>query len=203
LLIIIFAANYYSGGQIAPVKAVAGEFTTWVAMISTMAILYGVVTLIVWRGRTVVSDAPFRDKVSSISFFVVFAIASVAMLLLPGAASNQTFTNYYTLTIGVAATCITALRYAGHFYATYRMFSRVRSIESIALFGSFTLSLLASSSFTVYLWPPMASIGVWIMNVPHVAASRAATISLGIGGVMMGMRALVLKERGIIEAEMR
>lgn len=197
----LFNARYYTG--IKEIGFYSDTLTRFATIIATVAGLYGTATLLVMRANVLRSQTtPFHNKISSISFYVTFFTVVVLILALPKGRSDPKFTNWYALTIGIVSTCTVALRYSGHLYATYRMFTRIRSIDAIALFASFALTLLRTSSLFIYFWPPITSIGDWIYTYPHVAASRACTIAAAVGGAVMGIRALFMKEPAIIESEL-
>jgi hypothetical protein len=44
-------------------------------------------------------------------------------------------------------------------------------------------------------------IAEWIKATPNTAAQRAALLAAAVGGIVLGIRALVMRETGLIEAE--
>ena len=54
--------------------------------------------------------------------------------------------------------------------------------------------------FRFYL-PALGPVGLWIAQVPHAAAHRAGLIGAAVGAIIVGIRALVWKEPGLMEVE--
>jgi hypothetical protein len=82
-----------------------------------------------------------------------------------------------------------------------RTFFRIRTIESAAFFAAWILTYFRETSSLVTFFPPFLSIGDWIMAVPHNAVMRAALVVAATGSTVLGVRAIVFREPGLVEAE--
>jgi hypothetical protein len=81
--------------------------------------------------------------------------------------------------------------------------SRITSFEVFCLWITAILTVMGSTTALVAIWPPFNDIRIWIYMVPDRAARIAATGAAAIGGIILGVRALVGKEPGLVEMEFR
>jgi hypothetical protein len=78
---------------------------------------------------------------------------------------------------------------------------RVANIETLIMFIVALFTFLREASFIVYLAPWTSQVGLWMMDTFHVAAQRAALGAAAVGTVALSIRALVMREPGLIETE--
>lgn len=84
--------------------------------------------------------------------------------------------------------------------ATHRAF-RAKNRESIFMILASAIVILKNSPLVIKYFPFFSDLGMWIFNVPSVAAYRGIRIGFGIGIVALGIRVLIGKEVGYLGHE--
>lgn len=116
-----------------------------------------------------------------------------------GGTTSVTFRFWYTFIIAYAAGGMYTA-WVHHPYNSYRYF-RFTSVESGLMFLAWLFISFRELSSIVAVWPPFYDIGTWIEGVPNTAAQRAMLATTGLGAIVLGIRALVGREPGMIEVE--
>jgi hypothetical protein len=71
----------------------------------------------------------------------------------------------------------------------------------VILFIFFFFTFVRGIPAIIALWPPLYDIAYWIETVPAMSVIRTFVVSAAIGTIIMGVRVLVTRERGIMELE--
>lgn len=82
--------------------------------------------------------------------------------------------------------------------AVYRVL-RLRSMETVVLSFCGIAFILRSIPLFVSYVPGLMELGDWVAGAPSMAGTRAATLTASIGGLVVGIRALIGKETATIE----
>ena len=184
-----------------PLTDLKNSATAWVTIVANVATLYGITTLLILHVRRLTkAEQQLRQRFPSIVTLATMALF-IAVSLIYGGYQSELFQFLYLEALSIVGLNMIALKYSGHFFATYRSFTRHMSWEAVLFFVSWFISVARNVSLLIYLFPWLAPIADWIYLVPNVAALRAATLAAAVGTVMVGLRALIMRERGIIETE--
>jgi hypothetical protein len=188
-----------------PLDAAKNELISVNNTVMLMTQLFGVVTLLLWRGRSLYRrTGTLTQRISNVVFWATY----IAFLILGVAAdpvklhAGATYRTVYLATVATLTTTATGFKFVHHTFWTFRLFSSVASLESAVLFLTWLLTYLRELPFFVYLFPPFALIGDWIEMFPFAAASRALLLSTAVGACIIAARALVGREPGLIDMEM-
>jgi hypothetical protein len=84
--------------------------------------------------------------------------------------------------------------------AAYRAF-RLRSLEASILLFVGALMLLGRAPIGGVVWEGFPNIATWLLNVPNTAGTRAITIGIAIGAILLAIRQLMGVERGYLGPE--
>ena len=84
--------------------------------------------------------------------------------------------------------------------AAYRAF-RLRSLEASILLLVGALMLLGRAPVGGAMWEGFPNIATWLLNVPNAAGTRAITIGIAIGAILLAVRQLMGVERGYLGPE--
>jgi hypothetical protein len=175
----------------------------WSVIISAVAMLYGQIVLFLMRSRRLITKkgnkkSLFNDATFFGTFVIVFALGAA----LPGGQSNPTYANIFQ-TITLIETGIISLRCVYHVWTSFRVFSRVSSAESIAFMIAWFITSLRELTSAVAIMPQLTPMADWLLMVPNMAVTRTIIAAAGIGSIVLGIRALVGREPGLIELEVR
>jgi len=209
----LIVLSVFAGILIAQYFAVAGtpldpaqkEFLSVNNTVMLMTQLFGLSTLLLWRGRSIYRRTGKRTQaVSNVVFwltYIFFVLLGVAAdpVKLHGGALYRTV---YLATVAVLTSTATGFKFVHHAFWTFRLFAAVSSLESAVLFLTWLLTYLRELSLPVYLFPPMAFIGDWIELYAFAAASRALLLSTAVGACIIAARSLVGREPGLVDMEM-
>lgn len=200
LFILIIIAAYFINYQ--PLTAVSDELTAWGNAAAAFAIIFSDFTILFIYGRRLMQR---REKKLTYNAAVVYA----SFLFFIGLALSQPkltaaplYVLYYTVVLGQIGTGTGVLKGAYYAYATLRVFPRWRTPEIFILFLTFVVVVFRQLTLTAVLYPPIVTIGDWIMTIPYGAAERGALLAMGVASIVTALRAIAGKEPGLIEAEM-
>jgi hypothetical protein len=76
-------------------------------------------------------------------------------------------------------------------------------LEAAVMVIAVLFSMFRNSTLLVYFWPPFYDVGVWIETVIATTVIRAFVTAAAVGTVVLTIRALVGREPGLIELEVR
>jgi len=185
--------------QITPIKVVLVE---WFTMIMPWTIILGYVTFITFHVKRISTLKERRDRNFYISLITIltaaflFAIAFTTPMLQKGGLFKLIFeytggylSGFYHVSVWLAFA-----------WGIYR-FMRPKSLEWIAFIVTFLLYSFKEIPVFPALIPQLTPIGLWVEAVVSKGGVRWALVSTAITAVAIGLRIILMKERGIIEEE--
>jgi hypothetical protein len=198
----IFIVEYFLPYNV-PLADLTKELTLWGTILYSCSLLYGITILVMTMIRRAIRRRSgkftgFRAVAMSATCLgtaVVFTILALAT----GGTTSTTFRFWYTYIIAYAAGGFYSA-WVHHPYNSYRYF-RFTSIASSMMFIAWLFISFRELSFFVALWPTFYDIGTWIETVPNTAAQRAMLATTGLGAIVIGIRAILGREPGMIEVE--
>lgn len=193
-----FLIEYFA--DITAITGVKSEITLWGTIVSGFMLIFGAVLLI--RHHTMqlaVRNVSQREKILSVIFFVSFLAFLLIGFSTPERTSGTNYQWIYQNMYRPAGTAITALCFWWCIYGGYKVFT-IRSLESAAIgFGAVIYMLRLLPIGPVFV-PPLAPFADWLLSTINVGATRGGTLAVGAGSLVLGMRTLLGKETGALEA---
>jgi len=199
----VFIVEYFLI-PIDPLKALKDELLAWGVNMSAVAIIFGQVMLLIWHGR-VLSRAGERKETRRRLFesgvfvggFIAFGLLALSD---PKTISGDLFTALYLAFVMKFSQGIGSCGWPAQVNAVFRMF-KVTSLETLTIATVYIVTWLRYlTAFTAFV-PGIVPVVDWIIAVPHAAAQRAGLIGSAVGAIIIGIRALVGKEPGLMEYE--
>jgi len=175
------------------------QLDLWGTIILATVFLFGYTFSVIGRVRSLnkARHNPFnKTTFASVVVLVVFAIF-VLVILTQGISSRM-----YSLLYQYLPGYVTPTGFHGYYdlYLLYRLF-RFSDIYVILYFGVVIFRFLTDISVVSYYFPILYDMRQWIEYVPHNAAYQATLFAGGVGLIILGVRALVGREPGLIELE--
>lgn len=195
----IFLVEYF----VVPIKeltAVKNELLAWSVNMSAFALIFGQFMLIARYGRILRARSDRRRILESVVFFGSFAVLGILGLVDPKNVSGDLFNLWYSAIIVQFAFGLGNSQWPVQVNAVFRMF-KVTSPETLVIVSVYVITLLRFLSVFTANVPAINPVFDWIVAIPHSAANRAALIGAGVGAIVVGMRALIGKEPGLMEYE--
>jgi hypothetical protein len=184
-----------------PLENLASTLLNWGNIVTAFTILYSFTTLILMHLNQIRKSQPGkRRSIFKSVLIVVFIIIYLAVGLIYGTGKGP----YNELIIGTVGfiSGVYAMEWAAHYFTPYRAL-RITSPETAVLFLCFIITTLREMTVISFLFPGVEPLGDWVAAVPAMAVNRAALAAAGVGTLVLGIRALVGREPGIIEMEMQ
>lgn len=184
--------------DIPPVKAAAEQVSTLVLTIVAMATFVGVISIVQVHGKRI------QRRTSGWAFSIIVVLLAAVMILtgLPfdefglgvdNVIFQYLFTNALTPLGGTMYSIIAFFITS----AAFRAF-RLKNVESGIVLIAGTLMVMSNAPIFVNAFPPFATIGLWIRNVPNMATMRAIMIGAALGAISLAIRTLMGIERGYL-----
>lgn len=198
----IFIAEYFVSYE--PLRSLKEELTTWSTIISLFVLLYGNVVVFIMNSRRLATRRT-RGKdmfksvcfIGSAAFFAIIAFASG-----PKFTSGALFTLVWTVIYGTMGIGIALGSHTFFTWHAIRRLISVTSLDAIVLLVSTVFSLFSYMTSLSVVFPQLLAIADWIKAIPNTASQRSALAAAAVGGIILGVRAIVGKEPGLIEREM-
>lgn len=197
-LVVFFLIEYFV--DITAITGIKSEITLWGTIVSGFMLIFGAVLL----GKhhfmqLAVRNVGQREKILSVIFFVSFLAFILIGFSTPQRTSGTNYQWIYQNMYRPAGTAITALCFWWCIYGGYKTFT-IRSWESASIgVGAVIYMLRLLPIGPVYI-PPLAPFADWLLSTINVGATRGGTLAVGAGSLVLGMRTLIGKETGAIEA---
>lgn len=172
----------------------SNEFMLWGVILSAFAYFVGLVSLTIFHIRHIMKRT--RGKWYLNAYLVVMLWFWIIFGLVFTSSSNQWqwfMDNLYNAvenaTYSLSAFFI--------FSAAYRAF-RVKNVDATLLLVVGIICMLRNVPLGNALFPSVAPLADWLINVPGMAAQRGLTISIGVGLAMFSFRILIGRERAAL-----
>lgn len=199
---IIIAEHFLAPVELTIIKE---ELVRWGVICSLMALLYAHVVLILSRIRTITRKGiSFKHKWRAIVLLAVTLFFVIIALTDPRLTANPLFTLLFANTVALSYYGMALGHHILFTWAAIKKLQRIINVDTLIMLITFTVTVAAEGmTMMPALWHPIGDLGVWIKTVPNMIGQRSAVAAAGIGAIILGLRALIGKEPGIIEVEVK
>jgi hypothetical protein len=184
--------------DIPPLQVVANNTQTAVLIIVALATFVGVISIIQVHGRRVQRQGdgwPFSAIV--VAFTVLMAISGLPLPEIGLGTSNSSYLFMFNnMQIPLSGTMYSILAFFIT-SAAVRAF-KARNVEASIVLIAGTLQLMSNAPYFIDTVPILASVGLWIRNVPNMATMRGVMIGAALGAIALAVRTLMGIERGYL-----
>jgi hypothetical protein len=180
-----------------PLTIVKNELSLWLTIIASFTFFIAAITLVIRYARSLTGAREGTGMMYAIEFFVIF-VAYIGVALLMGGVSGDSYKWLYTNIHGNLSQAVWVFYVFLEPWAAYKAF-QMRSKEAIilAITGLTYILYLAPSIPAVV--PAIGTFADWIVNVPASGGARGAIITMGVGALLLSLRMLSGKEKGIVD----
>ena len=201
-IILLNIFGYYFGAAVPVLKTLSSTTKSWSSIITSWVLIYTYVVLLVWhvrrltRGQQTIGRRAFVESLCMVGIFVAILLYGLGTAGV-NAASDSNF-------ILIMSYLAFAGRSSQHWlHDGYASFRRVLAVNLDT--AVFLIAYLSGMAYQIpaiqAVLPQIETIAVWFEDVPAKAVQRGGFISMAMFGMMMVIRALTLKEPGLIELE--
>lgn len=175
----------------------ANVVSSWAVIILTLSVPLGVTYLVLFHYRNI------RRRTPRQWYFSVWTMVVMVLFIVTGIVLTPSHAIYKILFVNLIQPITTSM-FAGYMFfitrATYRSI-KLRNVEAGLLLISAIIVMLMLAPAGPLIWPPVETIGVWILLVPTQAAIRGIVIGVALGAIILGLRTLLGWETGYLGAE--
>ena len=201
-IILLNIFGYYFGAAVPALKTLSSTTKSWSSIITSWVLIYTYVVLLVWhirrlmKGQQTTGRRAFVESLCMVGIFVAILLYGLGTAGV-NAASDSSF-------ILIMSYLAFAGRSSQHWlHDGYASFRRVLAVNLDT--AVFLIAYLSGMAYQIpaiqAVLPQIETIAVWFEDVPAKAVQRGGFISMAMFGMMMVIRALTLKEPGLIELE--
>jgi hypothetical protein len=201
-IILLNILGYYFGSAVPSLKTLASNTKSWSSIITSWVLIYTYVVLLIWhtrrlmKGQQTIGRRAFVESICMVGIFVGILLWGLATSGL-NAASDPDF-------ILIMSYLAFAGRSSQHWlHDGYASFRRVLAVNLDT--AVFLIAYLSGMAYQIpaiqAVMPQIETIAIWFEDVPAKAVQRGGFISMAVFGLMMVLRAITLKEPGLIELE--
>jgi hypothetical protein len=180
-----------------PLTIVKNELALWLTIIASFTFFIAAVTLVIRYARDLTGAKEGSGMLYAIEFFVIF-VAYIGIAFATGGISGDSYTWLYTNIHGNLSQAVWVFYVFLEPWAAYKAF-QLRSKEAIIL-------AITGLTYILYLAPSIPAVvpfigdfANWIVNVPAKGGARGAIITMGVGALLLSLRMLTGKEKGIVD----
>lgn len=209
LLIISFSAGIIIAQYFfkdATLDLLQKETVRWGTIVTALIAAFAYVSLILSNARRISGkNVETKNKVRSIVFLLTLAIFAILGLSDPvKLTGGNNYNMLYTTVIAVGSVGLWVIADPMLIWASIKRLLRINNIETLIMLITFTIEIAAEGMTMVpALYSPVGDVGVWVKTVPNMIGQRAAVAAAGVGAVILGLRALVWREPGLVEVQMQ
>jgi hypothetical protein len=188
--------EFFNAPFLSPIKT---GLDNWGSIILAVAAIFGYFFMVTNRirrlGRQVQqpwSKETFANAVVLIMFFIFAILAFIETTAGPN----------YSMLFSYLPGYVTPTGFHGYFglYTLYRLV-RYDDMYTLLYFGTFAFKSFAAIGVVQFYIPAIYSLYQWIRYVPYNATFMGTLAAGGIGMVILGIRAIIGREPGLIELE--
>ena len=171
------------------VQSINSELQTFTAICAAFAMLLGSANIMKVYGSRVIKKG--RNWEYAV-LLLTFLFSTIGFGLLEGSGGTYFKWLYNNVQVPAAATVYAIIGFYVVF-AAYRAF-RARTIEATILLITGFLTLMWGSSIGHVIWPGIAHVVPWIVDVPNTAAFRGYKIAVAVATVAVGAALFLHKQ---------
>lgn len=192
-----------------PLKTFVDNTVQWGTIISALSGVMALAFLVTnnVRGLSRNISAEKRDLkrlVGNAIFLGVYVMYIALGISDPKLEQGTNFTLLFITTTALISIGIYSMGEINASWMSILRLSNMNTLETYVLFAGFLIrSLVRPATTTVFyaIFPNLVVVQDWLQYVPYGAVMRATNAAAGIGGIVLGIRALALKEPGLVEME--
>jgi hypothetical protein len=197
VLITLYVVEEFTKAQ--ALTNITTELSLWGTIIISITFLFGYffgvlqhLTRVIRNRKQPFNKGQFRGIVTLASF------TFTSLLVLAVGLNDQTYQWVYQYIPGYIS-----LIYVGPLMMRYMVQRLIRfdDIYTTLFFATMLFCGIAYIPIVNANVPFIYDIYVWLQNIPNTAASQATVLTVGVGAAILGVRALIGREPGIIEIE--
>jgi hypothetical protein len=186
-----------------PLDDVAKGLNVWSSLVTGMTLLYASFVLTLMNIRTVMRRRSFKEVFRSASYLGFLVVMLALGFSSPQLTSGTLFRNVYTPITALIGACVWFNSETGLIWASIQRLSVINSFDVALLWITAIITALRNLTAITAVYPPINDLGIWIYMVPDRTARNAATAAAAIGAVVLALRALIGKEPGLVEMELK
>lgn len=193
LLLICGSVLILAGLSSLPILSVLeNELNSWGIILTNFTVFIGAVSVIMFSASRIRKKSDdWQYELCTIGFFIIFLVVGLAQGT--GADFYLNMYNSIILPIGIAFAGLQGILLVSGFYTGFK----VRSFDSLLLFLTAIIHLLASAPIGEAIWWGFGPLGAWVNEVFVTAATRVVVMTAGIGAIILGFRTLFGFERKV------
>jgi hypothetical protein len=181
-----------------PMTIVKNELSLWLTIVASFTFFVAGITVFLKYLRDIIKTKNFGStQFYAIEFMVVF-FAYIILALASGGVGSSNYTGFYQFLQGNLTQAAWVLMVFLEPWAAYKAF-QLRSWEAFILAVTGLTYILYSAPTIPAAFPSLGAFAEWIVNVPSKGGIRGATIAMAVGAILLALRMLTAKEKGIVE----
>ena len=181
-----------------PMTNVKNELSLWLTIVAAFTFFVAGITLLVKYSRGLIKMKNFGStQFYAIEFLIVF-FAYIIVAMATGGVGGSSYSGLYIFLQGNLTQGAWVLMVFLEPWAAYKAF-QLRSREAIILAITGLTYILFSAPTIPAAFPAVGTFAEWIVNVPSRGGIRGATIAMGVGAILLALRMLTGKEKGITD----
>jgi hypothetical protein len=195
LVAAIAIGEYYL--QLPTVLTTASFMNRVGVILAAFFIGFGLVNLVTSHTRAITTRRP--KWIFSIWLLLVTAITIVTGII-PPVTQHPTYQWIYTYIFSTLEPAVFSLIAFFIAAVAFRAF-RIRNWESSIMMFFAVVMMLRNAPVGPALFPPVGTLGDWVLQVPAMANNRAVSLASSLGIIALGVRTLLGLERGYMGGE--
>lgn len=181
--------------SVAPLTSFRNEMTVWATIIYNFAAFVGAFTILRYHSRNLIRGREPLTRVygltTIVSFFAFLAVGWGMGL------SSKIYVDLYMNTLVPVGATVWGLNFIFSAMGVYRAM-RLGSLESLALFLCGMAIFLKEIPLVAYYFPPMVSIGEWVMTYAGGSSYRVGVLTTALAALIIGIRTILHREPSAI-----
>ena len=192
----IVLAEYFVSG-VPALTTIKTKIVSYSTTIANFGGIFAIITLLIryfrpWiRGEKQTRD----EKALNLSFWACFIVFGI-LTITASPYRSMFYTAFQTSPLSTSWATWTIYM----LYATYRIF-KARDIGTIVFVASMMIWLTKQAPSGPVISPVVNDLGNWLITYPSKGGVRAGSIAYGLGALVLGLRLLILREKGLLERE--
>jgi hypothetical protein len=201
VIIGIFIADYLvTWGPLQSMKTAISEFQ---GTVTNMVNLYAIAVLYIVNFSRIARYRRTQRREVFIAAVVLGTSIFLALFFLsqPGYETAPASGIVQSTIVGALTNGLFAMRYAMVIYWVVKRITQFRTVERVAQLVVWTVIAWRDTPIFVSAMPWLLPVGDWLRAVLYTGAQRGLLISISIATIVLALRALLGREKGIIDLE--